>query len=69
MEPGDFGAEVREARHLGEITLVTLSIAAVPGARLVLTLSGAQRQDLRADAAVAVRLDLRQVHVMPVRTG
>ena len=64
---GDFSAEVVEARHLGEITLATLSLAAVPGARLVLTLSGAQRRTLAVAAHVGVRLDPSLVHVMPVR--
>lgn len=67
--PTDFSAEVSEARHLGEITLATLSLAAVPGARLVLTLSGAQRQVLVLGARVGVRLDPGLVHVMPLRTG
>ena len=64
----DFNAEVVEARHLGEITLATLSLTAVPGARLVLTLSGAQRRWLAAAARVGVRLDPAMVHVMPLRT-
>ena len=63
----DFSAEVVEARHLGEITLATLSLAAVPGARLVLTLSGAQRRALAVGAPVGVRLDPTLVHVMPLR--
>jgi molybdate transport system ATP-binding protein len=65
----DFSAQVSEARHLGEITLATLTLAEVPGARLVLTLSGPQRQGLVVGARVGVRLDLALVHVMPVRTG
>lgn len=68
-EPGDLAAQVVEARHLGEISLITLSLAAVPGARMTLTLSGVQRQDLAVGAHVSVRLDLGLVHVMPVRTG
>jgi molybdate transport system ATP-binding protein len=65
---GDFDAAVIEARHLGEITLASLSLAAVPGARLMLTLSGAQRQGLVVGARFAVRLDMDKVHVMPVRS-
>ena len=64
----DFSAEVVEARHLGEITLATLSLAAVPGARLVLTLSGVQRRKLALAARVGVRLDPALVHVMPLRS-
>ncbi|MDO8906250.1 ABC transporter ATP-binding protein [Hydrogenophaga sp.] len=66
--PGDFAAEVVEARHLGEITLATLALAAVPGAPLRLTLSGAQRQRLVAGARCWVRLAMDKVHVMPVRS-
>ncbi|WP_426147198.1 ABC transporter ATP-binding protein [Polaromonas sp. DSR2-3-2] len=66
--PGDFSAEVMEARHLGEITLVTLTLAAIPGARLLLTISGVQRQSLSVGTPVNVRLDLDLVHVMPVRS-
>lgn len=65
---GDFDAEVVEARHLGEITLATLALAAVPGAALRLTLSGAQRQGLVVGARWGVRLAMDKVHVMPVRS-
>jgi molybdate transport system ATP-binding protein len=64
-----FVAEVTEARHLGEITMATLTLDGVPGARLVLTLTGAQRQHLVAGARVAARLDCQRVHVMPVRAA
>ena len=67
QDAGDFSAEVVEARHLGEITLATLRLAAVPGARLALTLSGAQRQGLAPGVRVGVRLDPALVHVMPLR--
>jgi len=66
--PGEFSAEVVEARHLGEITLVSLKLAAIPGARLLLTISGVQRQSLAVGMPVNVRLDLDLVHVMPVRS-
>jgi len=64
---GEFDAEVVEARHLGEITLVTLTLAEANGAQLRLTLSGPQRQRLVVGAKVCVRLDLDLVHVMPLR--
>lgn len=64
----DFAAAVIEARHLGEITLVTLALATVQGVCLRLTLSGAQRQGLTVGALIAVRLDPSLVHVMPVRS-
>lgn len=69
MQGGDFDAEVGEARHLGEITLATLNLRAVPGARMVLTLSGAPRRSLVVGARVGVRLDPALVHVMPQRSG
>ena len=63
----EFGAVVCEARHLGEITLVMLTLADVPGTQLRLTLSGPQRARVEVGAALGVRLDLALVHVMPVR--
>lgn len=74
IDPGtatsdDFDAEVIEARHLGEITLATLRVKAVPGACLVLTLAGAYRQALIPGARVCARLEPSRVHVMPLRTG
>lgn len=64
---GEFRAAVTEARHLGEITLATLSLAAVPGAQLLLTLSGPQHADFTAGATLGVKLDLDLIHVMPRR--
>lgn len=63
----EFDIEVTEARHLGEITLGTMTLPAVPGARLLLTLSGPQRQRVSVGARLAVRLDQNRVHVMPLR--
>jgi molybdate transport system ATP-binding protein len=63
---GDMSAQVVEARHLGEVSLLTLLLAAVPGARLMLTLSGAQRQQWAVGTQVHVRLDFDLVHVMPL---
>lgn len=63
----DFDATVTEARHLGEITLATLSVSTVPGAQLTLTLTGVQRQSLSVGNRFAVRLNRERVHVMPVR--
>ncbi len=68
QEPGDFGIEVVEARHLGEITLVTLRVEAVPGAQLVLTLAGTRRRAMVPGARFGARLDANRVHVMPLRT-
>jgi molybdate transport system ATP-binding protein len=63
----EFTVRVAEVRSLGEITLATLSLDALPGVRLTLTLAGAQRRELQPDAALSVRLDLNAIHVMPLR--
>jgi len=74
--PGDLDAVVSQVRHLGEITLATVYLTGAPHARLTLTLAGAGAAPLGAPSTsltadtprpVAVRLDARQVHVMPVR--
>jgi len=67
-DAGDFDSEVIEARHLGEITLATLRVHGVPGARLVLTLAGPQRHAVRSGARFGARIDPARVHVMPLRT-
>ena len=64
----EFSAEVVEARHLGEITLATLALAAVPEAPLLLTLTGPQRLQFTVGARLTVHLDPGLVHVMPVRS-
>jgi molybdate transport system ATP-binding protein len=63
----DFEAEVVDARHLAEITLLTLAVAAAGGARFVLTVSGPRRRALAPGARLHLRLDAARVHVMPVR--
>lgn len=63
----EFDVEVIEARHLGEITLTTMLLLAVPGAQLMLTLTGSQRQHMRVGARLGVHLDRHRVHVMPLR--
>ena len=67
-EAGEFGAEVVEARHLGETTLATLALAEVRDAELRLMLSGPQRLQFAVGAKLAVRLDPDLVHVMPMRS-
>ncbi|MDL2336477.1 MAG: ABC transporter ATP-binding protein [Pseudomonadota bacterium] len=64
---GEFAAEVVEARHLGEITLATLTLTRVNGVHLRITLSGSQRQRLVVGTNLCVQLDLDLVHVMPLR--
>ena len=66
-ESGCFAARVVEARHQGEITLATLRLAAAGGAPLQLTLAGRERLQLVEGARVGIRIDLAQVHVMPLR--
>lgn len=63
----EFSAEVVESRHLGEITLATLSLAAVANTPLLLTLSGPQRLQFTVGARLTVQLDPGLVHVMPAR--
>ncbi len=63
---GDWGAQVEEARHLGDTTLALLSLYAVPGVRLSMTLTGAHRQALQAGTRGWVHLDAERVHVMPL---
>ena len=67
-DASDWDAQVLEARHLGEISLISLALEAVSGARLQLTLSGPQRQGVGVGGVVRVRLDLSRVHVMPMRS-
>ena len=67
--PGDFDAVVAQVRHLGEITLYAVDLAEPAGARLTLTLAGARQAPLQAGQPAVVRMDARQVHVMPVRSG
>jgi hypothetical protein len=64
---GDCGAQAVKACHLGEFTLVMPGLAAAPGARPLLTVSGAQRQSLVPGARFGARLASGRVHVMPWR--
>ena len=64
---GDLSAQLVDARHLGEISLITLVLADAPCTPMMLTLSGAQRLDLAVGSTVEVRLNLDLVHVMPRR--
>ena len=66
---GDVEAVVAQVRHLGEITLYAVDLSCPPRARLTLTLAGVRRTPLEAGQPVAVRLDARMVHVMPVRSA
>ncbi|MFN4116404.1 MAG: TOBE domain-containing protein, partial [Inhella sp.] len=61
--------EVLEARHLGEISLITLRLELAGGQQLALTLSGAQRRALKVGERLGLRFALDQVHLMPQRGG
>ena len=66
-ESGHIAAHVDAVRHQGEITLATLTLAVAGGQPLALTLSGRERRGLEPGQALAVALDLAQVHLMPLR--
>lgn len=63
----EFAAVATEARHLGEVTLATVAMAAQPAIQLRLTLTGSQRISMVVGATMTVRLDLALAHVMPLR--
>lgn len=63
---GDWRAQVEGLRHLGDTTLALLSLDAVPGVRLSMTLAGAQRQALLPSTRGWLHLDTERVHVMPL---
>jgi molybdate transport system ATP-binding protein len=63
----EFAVTVREARHLGEITLATLELDSPPNVFLQLTLSGPDRARVAQGDRATVKLDLGLVHVMPLR--
>lgn len=58
-----------EWRHLGDISLATLALEALPGVNLQLTLSGPVRQQLSPGQRLGVEVDCDWVHVMPSRTA
>ena len=60
-------ARVSSLRHLGEVSLATVSLEALPGVEVRLTVSGPARAPLQANAQVTVCLDPNWVHVMPSR--
>ncbi|MFY7865371.1 ABC transporter ATP-binding protein [Roseateles sp.] len=67
--PNEFSATVTQARHLGEISLCSLSLDRAPGISLLLTLSGSERRQLSLGTQLGVRLEMALVHVMPWRQG
>ncbi len=67
--PGEFAVVVSQARHLGEITLATVTLADWPAVAFELTLSGPLQRRLAPGMAATLALDLSQVHVMPLHHG
>jgi molybdate transport system ATP-binding protein len=59
-------ATVSEARHLGEITLASLTLERNPQISLRITLAGPQRRRIGSGDRLALRLDPALVHVMPL---
>jgi molybdate transport system ATP-binding protein len=66
-QAGVFGATVRELRHLGDTTLLTLGLDCPAGVVLQLTLTGPQRSHLGVGQRLAVRVACEAVHIMPTR--
>lgn len=60
-------ATLTELRYLGEISLATITLGALEGIAVRLTLSGPQRQGLEVGRPVRLRIDGDWVHVMPTR--
>ena len=60
-------AQVHSLRHLGEVSLATLALAALPEVEVRLVLSGPSRTPLVEGAEVTLSLDTAWVHVMPTR--
>ncbi len=60
-------ATLQDARNLGEISLATFTLDALPGVTLQLTLSGAVRRHWTVGQRLCLLLDCSWVHVMPVR--
>lgn len=72
LEPSPSGqvlvaARVQSLRHLGEVSLATLTLAPLPGVEVRLVLSGPSRTPLEEGAEVTLSLDTAWVHVMPTR--
>lgn len=62
-------ARLTEWRHLGDISLATLALEALPGVHLHMTLSGPARQRLVPGQRLGIALDCDWVHVMPTRNA
>lgn len=58
-------ARVQSLRHLGEVSLATLTLSPLPGVEVRLVLSGPSRTPLEEGAQIILLLDTSWVHVMP----
>lgn len=67
--PATWSARMETVRHLGDLSLATLSLEDLPPVTLQLTLAGPQRQRWEEGQRVTVRLDPAWVHVMPTRSA
>jgi len=67
--PNWFAASVKDARYLGDVSLVTLSCTTLNGLEVKLVLSGPSRRLLESDRQVHLHFNPDFVHVMPMRGG
>ena len=63
----EFVAVVTAAKHLGDVTLASVTLVGHANVQFHLTLTGPQRAHLSVASTVAVRLDVSLAHVMPLR--
>ena len=69
QSPAAWPARMETVRHLGDLSLATVSLDDVPPVTLQLTLAGPQRQRWEEGQRVMLRLDPAWVHVMPTRSA
>lgn len=65
--PNWFAVSVKDARYLGDISLVILECAALNGLQFKLVLSGPSRQLIQSDSQLFLNVNTDFVHVMPLR--
>jgi hypothetical protein len=64
-----FQVEVLTLRHLGDVWLLRLQGLSGPRAGFQLMLTGPQPRRFMAGERLTLCLDLRLVHIMPIKTG
>jgi molybdate transport system ATP-binding protein len=71
LPPNTLGCQLAEVLPLGEISLCTLTLDALPGERLTLNLSSALLRQLNAAPGAALHLHIppEAVHIMPLKQG